>query len=494
MKVIPNAYNRNRLTMRKPKKLFSSAVRLNKSQYELDFVDVPVNRDLPLFIDPFAVSQRSEPWAIAAHGTIISFFDRIVQAIRSGDENTARELLLFLREPNETRFGYSKGRPQGAGIGHFQASQLFRALETSSAVQTGFLKNLEEAELMVEGVSWDKMSDLTTNIIRRHLAKYTKDQCVLHGISTRPVTLAPCYDASAGSWVSGYLDLPVVDGSPVLLIPKIIARYNPAYDHRQYYGQFVLDFLQAEQLNAGSSLVHVLKNRQRRVYKKDLRAHYPGTKEFLFQFSKKNPSVLRDYREKLKRLEAKKNSEVDHEDEKDLAQLLARALEAVPAGGVDASTYHSLIVGIVEFVFFPNLGIPRKEQEIHQGRKRIDILVENGAREGIFSRLHLIRGLPCAFVAMECKNYRTEVGNPEIDQLAGRFSPNRGQIGFLVCREFENRTRFIERCRDTFRDQRGLIAPLDDRTILELLESIGNGKRSEVDDRIAQLINEIWVS
>ena len=480
--------------MTQPPTLFSTAVGLNADQFELDFVDVPVDGDIPLFIDPFAISQRPEPWASNAHGTITSFFDQIVQAIRDEDNDKARELLSFLREPNETRFGYSKGKPQGAGIGRFQANQLLQALASSSAIQTGFLRNLAETELMVQGISWDKMSDLTTNIIRRHLADYTRDQCQLHDIPIRPVALAPCYDPSTGSWVSDYLDLPVVEGSPVLLVPKVIARYNPAYDHRKYYGQFVLEYLQAEHLRAGSSLVHVFKNGRRVVFKKDLRPRFPCTKENLFQFSREHPEILQEYREELARLEMNKDDEVNPQDETLLAEMLATMLKSIPGGNADASAYHKQIIGIVEFVFFPNFVIPRKEREIHQGRKRIDITMENGAQDGTFLRLHQNRGYPCAFIMMECKNYRTEVGNPELDQLAGRFSPNRGQMGFLICRQFEDRARFIERCRDTFRDERGLIVPLDDDTVCELLEFIRNGDRPAVDTRINDLITEIWLS
>jgi hypothetical protein len=120
--------------------------------------------------------------------------------------------------------------------------------------------------------------------------------------------------------------------------------------------------------------------------------------------------------------------------------------------------------------------------------------MENGARQGIFHRLHDVRKLPCSFVPIECKNYSTEIANPELDQLAGRFSVNRGKFGFLCCRTFEDRTLFVERCRDTFKDDRGLIVPLDDNTILILLDKVQKGLRREIDAELTKLINEVWVS
>jgi hypothetical protein len=83
------------------------------------------------------------------------------------------------------------------------------------------------------------------------------------------------------------------------------------------------------------------------------------------------------------------------------------------------------MIGAVEFLFFPRLIYPRKEHEIHEGRKRIDIAMENTARSGPFADLTVIRNYPAAYVFFECKNYGREVGNPEIDQLSGRFSRER---------------------------------------------------------------------
>ncbi|OMP81014.1 hypothetical protein BW716_00030 [[Flexibacter] sp. ATCC 35208] len=75
---------------------------------------------------------------------------------------------------------------------------------------------------------------------------------------------------------------------------------------------------------------------------------------------------------------------------------------------------------------------------------------------------------------IECKNYSSDPANPELDQLAGRFSPNRGKVGLLICRSIGEMDRFIARCQDTYRDERGLIVPIIDEDIIRLLSSFVN--------------------
>jgi len=375
-----------------------------------------------------------------------------------------------------------------------QAEELYEALRDSAAVRAGFITSLEESELMIDGIGPDKISDLTTNILRAHLADYTVQQCNLHAVPLQGAAMPPCFNTDSMEWEARYLELPVYRGSPILLVPKSIVRRNPAYQPQRYYQHFVLNFLQEEELNnPGSRLVRTLKNQRRVVYKKEIAARYPQAKGFLYEFSRQHPEVLQGFRDWLAADESRRTtSEVDEEDETFIATALGEALRHIAGGNESASEYHGLMIGMVEFLFFPNLSHPRKEQEIHQGRKRIDILMENGAHAGIFYRIPTIRRLPCAYVPFECKNYTTEVANPELDQLSGRFSVNRGKMGFLCCRHFEDRALFVERCRDTFTDDRGLIIPLDDGTILRMLELITNRRREELDDLLSRLVAEIW--
>lgn len=474
---------------------FSKVFDINKTQAELDFVDVPLNSDTPLFIDPYAISQRRDSWSLSCHELIKYFFQLIIESIRAGNHEKAKELLLYLKEPNETRLGFSKNRPQGAGIGYFQAEQLYQAISESSAIKTGFLSSLEECELMIDGISRDKISDLTTNIMRKKLEEYTIDQCNLYGISLHEVALSPYFSIDENAWVSDYYRLPVYKNKPVLLVPKFIARYSLDYDSGDYYNNYVLNFLQAENLSAWSSLVRTLKNGKRVVYKKDLKARYPFSKEFLFKFSKSNPKVLEKYRAALSVLE-KDHQEINEgsEEEQLLADSLLLALNNIPPGSEYASSYHNLMLGTLEFIFYPYLIYPRKENEIHEGRKRIDIVVENGAKSGIFRRLHEIRKIHCPFISIECKNYKTDVANPEIDQLSGRFSRDRGIVGVLCCRSFEDENLFLKRCIDTFKDGRGLIIHLDDNRIEELLTLIRNNKRNQMDSKITGYFDAVHFS
>jgi hypothetical protein len=474
---------------------FSGEFHLAKTQPELDFVDVSLNKDNRLFVDPFALSQKADRWSQDAHHTVIGFFQSIIDSIRQRNENRAKELLGHLREPNETRLGYSRRRSQGAGIGDMQAEDLFNALRESSAVKTGFINSLEESELMIEGISHDKISDLTTNIIRGELAAYTLEQCKLHNVATHEVAMPACFNTHLMDWEERYLPLPMYRNRPILLVPKSIVRRSSAYKHPQYYQHFVLNYLQREELaNPLSRLVRTLRNGRKKVYKKNLAERHPRTKAFLYEFSQRHPEVLHEYREFLAEAERQgTSSDVDGPNEAVVAQALINSLRVIPPGDRSASDYHNLMIGVSEFIFFPNLLHPRKEREIHQGRKRIDIYFENGATSGIFERIPRLRGLPCAYVPFECKNYTTEVENPELDQLAGRFSVNRGKLGFLCCRTFQNRVRFIERCRDTFSDDRGLIIPLDDETTIRLLALIHQRQRQALDALLSELVAEVWV-
>lgn len=472
---------------------FSELHQLGLTQPELDFVDVDPATDTPLFIDPYAISKRPDAWSARCHNSIISFFQAVVDSIRSGDVATAQRLLGGLGEPNDTCLGYSTESPNGRGVGEKQSVDLYKALSDSRAVKTGLLSELSDCELMIPHIGWDKISDITTNIIRGHLIDYTQDQCHLHRIRVRGrVASGRIWNADTVSWTARYAELPVVHGRRLLLVPKATVGWTMAIDHQKYYRHFVLNFLQSEHLDANSALVQTLKNGTRRVTKKSLEARYPCSKEFLLDFSRRHPEVLRAYKEAA----ARAGREVlegfgETVNEAVLAEGLIERLHRIRPGNDHASEFHDLMVGLLEFLFYPDLIYPVKEHEVNQGRKRIDITYTNNAQGGFFYRVHTAHRITCNFVMVECKNYSRDPANPELDQIAGRFSPNRGRLGLLIGRGFTDRDLFLERCRDTAQDDRGFVIPLGDTDIEQMLTFVAEGRRERVDTYLEDIFRRI---
>ncbi len=283
------------------------------------------------------------------------------------------------------------------------------------------------------------------------------------------------WDNQQNKWGPYYVDLPVCHGRSVVLLPKAIARYDSEFSHQEYYQHFVLNFLQSEHLRANSSLVRVLKDgTKKEPTKKSLKARYPLSKKYLYEFSKEHPQVLDSYkRSKTYALAEITNETINILNEQDEVfdwDQLKGNLGKLPIGDAGASEFHDHIKGVLTAIFYPFLINPVKEQEIHQGRKRIDLAFENAARDGFFWSLSQIKQVPSAYIFAECKNYSIDPANPELDQLSGRFSVNRGRFGFLVCRKFTNKDLFHQRCRDTAQDGRGFIVALDDSDVTQLLE------------------------
>jgi hypothetical protein len=161
---------------------FSRFFGLNQGQAQLDFVDVDTDRDMRLFVDPYAIQTKENDFNLACTDQIKTFFDEVLDALRRKNHLKAQDLTAHLSEPQETFLGFSRHRPQGRGVGRMQADQILSALRASRAFNTGLLVDLAETELFIEGIGPDKISDLTTNVIRGTLIEYTQNQCHLHGI------------------------------------------------------------------------------------------------------------------------------------------------------------------------------------------------------------------------------------------------------------------------------------------------------------------------
>lgn len=452
--------------------------KLGKTQHELDFVNIDTNRDFPVYLNPFIFSARSDPFSIDAARVVRGFFQHNLSLINSGKVDDARSNFSYLNEPNETCLGMSVKKPQGRGVGEDNADDLFNSILNSRALKTGLVDHLEDTAIFIDGIGRDKVSDKTTNIIRLNLIKYTQAQCDLLDIPLTPnVSSGFFWEPNIKRWHQEHTDMLVINGKRILLVPKGVVSYVKEFNHGKYHQHHALEFLQDDHLKRNTNLVQTTYNKdgtikRRFVTKKDLKEkELPGEKQSLLEFTKKHPEVFKDFRkDAATEVLSLPDSDFDSININELIDYLISKLREISSGNDSAGEYHSLMVGILEFIFYPNLINPVKELEINSGRKRIDISFDNGAPTGgFFYRLQHSFNIPCPYIFIECKNYTKDIQNPELDQMVGRFSPNRGKFGIIVCRNIENEKLFLQRCADSYKDQHGLIIPFTDEDLIKIL-------------------------
>lgn len=474
---------------------FSTVYSLPNTQGALDFVDVELSTDTPLYICPYAIQIRDDEWASHATDHIRSFFAEVLEALRENNEQRVIHLLSNLHEPNETRLGQSRGESNGRAIGPIKAKQLADAIRTSRAFETGILGDISETALYVRNIGPDTISDLSTNILRGMLEKYTLQQCEIYEIEVRPArTIGPVWNIHSRDWEARVLELPIHNGKPVLLVPKDCVRFSLSLDTQEFYNHHMVEFLRQEYIQAGGALVQILKDGTRRVTKKSVKERHPLIKDELAVFILQHPEVLERYKLLKGASGPLEMDELEKFfDEPAFAQVLRERLDQVPTGNASAGEYHSLIMGILTFLFYPSLLRPVKEHEIHEGRKRIDIKFTNAAKHGFFHRVMEAPQTRSMQVPVECKNYSRDIDNPALDQLLGRFSPRRGFFGMLLCRSIQDRDLMRARCRDTAIDGERYILVFDDDDIKLLLQYVIEGRRPMINTFMQGRFDELTV-
>nr|MBP3259216.1 hypothetical protein [Bacilli bacterium] len=481
--------------MVKKKKRISERFNLNKSQFELDFVDITLGKDTPLFIDSTLINKCNSEFSRRAHKTLDDYFKYLIGLLKRGYETDAKNIASNLGEVNETFLGLSKNKPCGRGIGLIGAIAIFDRIRESKAIKTGYLTNIEDLRIFVEGIDRDKISDMITNIIRFHLLKYTEEQCELHNIPmVEGVASGYYWNDTLHKWENKFVKRLVVDGKPVLLVPKNIVSFCMAYTPAKYKQFYILNYLQKENIEQKTELVKYRKNEEPYVTKKSILDESPFMdKEYFLAFTIKHPEIFENFKRhsgNVKPLDGNLNSEIDSQV---VCEFLIEELKNIPEGRENASRYHQIMIGIYELLLYPDLVNPRKEAEINDGRKRIDIIFSNIAEQGYFNYIPERINMSCPQLIIECKNYKDDLNNPELDQLAGRFSISRGQIGIASCRHLDNPELFFKRCADIYRDRHGFVIPITDNDIIRCLKKYDDAHTEflvllqEITDKIIQL-------
>ena len=241
---------------------------LGTSPENLPFLDVDLDKDNLLFIDPRAIriaslrgDFNSSEYAKNAVKSMDSFFDIITKAVLKQDETGevdlhAQDLLKKFKEPNETRLGMSTKSPKGIGGGEVVGKNIWDVLSKDllALVKIGLLKQVEELSVFVPKVGKDITSDLTTRLIFEVLVKFTQDMMKrytkLKSLGKESENLR-AWSANLNKWVENKFYLPHYKDEPFLLVPLEWVRPNLVISREKYFQNGCLTYIQDKQATIG---------------------------------------------------------------------------------------------------------------------------------------------------------------------------------------------------------------------------------------------------
>ena len=214
---------------------------------EDDWFDATINVDSNFSIDPFLIYQDDTEFWAEAHNHILEFFAMTFDCVKRarGDRTSlpwrmAQNLLLF-PEPAEFCLGVAASSPLGSGSGRGLQGEMLESI--SAALNHGInnVPHIEYLSILAGGIGYDRISDMTCNILKSYFIRYTQDMCRRHGIPMSRVTVKNA-DWSSGHyyWVDKRIELPINPAItkkvlPVLLTPEAFLRDIPVATEEKFW-------------------------------------------------------------------------------------------------------------------------------------------------------------------------------------------------------------------------------------------------------------------
>lgn len=220
------------------------------------FVDVNAYTDTRLFVDPRAVRLQGapSPFVDEANWCTKTFFDEIRRCITSSsssENQRALSLLQQFKEPKQTRLGLAKNGIEGHGGSAVVGRWIWETLsnDANALLHVAVLKWVEDLPLFVEGVGNDITSDLTTRIIYGPLADFTGKMVASYpqlraGNHKIVSSTHQVWNPVELEWETRSIELPSVDGVPLLLVPKNWVRGTLLMSATRYYETEMLSYVQ----------------------------------------------------------------------------------------------------------------------------------------------------------------------------------------------------------------------------------------------------------
>lgn len=427
------------------------------AQIDLDFAIPFFDEDIPLYVDPFMLWRSPSQQDQALHTSLVNAFNHLGYLASQGEEDRAVKTLIAASECDEVGLGASATR-QGKRIGEAKAWEIIELFKRIPFyAQRGF-RHFEEIQFFVDGISKDRISDISCSFLKSFLIDFTIQQCNKVGIPRQPVDVVNVYDYRRNMFeTQRAIDLPVHpgDGRPLLLVPKRWLRFVPWLNYDEYFEKHCpQDEIshQAEELKR----VDVLDFNRDHYGVIDA---YVQAKERTFEDCTSDPLF----------------SQIPITSAKRKFSLIKK----LPTGKEDGADrkYEVAIGQLLPSLLYPKLDFAQEQARTDSGASIRDLIFYNTASTQFLSDMHKDYG--SRQITMEMKNVAA-VEREHVDQLNRYLADELGKFGLFITRNPLKKA-VLTRTIDLWSGQRKAIVTLSDDDIGQMVELFESKQRDPLD-------------
>jgi hypothetical protein len=382
------------------------------AQAQVDFAIPFFEEDIPLYIDPFLLWRSPSQQDNALHTTIQNSFNRLNWLIGKGREDEAARTLVLASECEEVGLGVSATK-RGKRIGEDSARSILSLFKRIPEYSKFGFTHFEEIQLYIDGISKDRISDISGSFIKSFLIDYTIENSEKLGIPLADSTIPLLYDYRSHSFKENVaVKLPVGPDSarPIILVPKRWLRYNPWINFEDYFATACPKDDVVNKQGADERVQVLLYNRE----------NYGAVSEYV---------------------KAKERTAQDCQNDplfKQIPVLSARRklveLQKIEAGKSDGADkrYEEIVGQLLSSVLYPQLDFADSQSRTDGGSLIRDLIFYNTGSVDLLKQL--IEKYESRQIVMEIKNVQSISGD-HINQLNRYLNNEFGAFGVLVTRK-----------------------------------------------------------
>ncbi|WP_285396091.1 hypothetical protein [Lysinibacillus sp. fls2-241-R2A-57] len=320
---------------------FSKYFNLNGySQKDFEFIDIRVDWDNKLFIDPTRIEAENDSLAVECDQIILDFFNTILDLYCANKINEARGNLVYSGESNEIYLGYTEGFPQGTGNSEEELNEIFNNIHINELISKGLIGRIEDLHVFIDNFGCDKMSDLIASLIKKKLVEFTIQQCEIYNINRDFKLTKNFWNHVSNEWEEFTECVPSVKGPgnrdfPVVLVPKRFIVSDYLYDAEKYWEKIVSIRRQEHHKQERTQLYINKANNRGQLNKKeilDYESEGRSLKEYLIDYTENDLSAINSFRQGIKNTQ--RSNENNALSDEEIDKIVNESIDKLSVGKV----------------------------------------------------------------------------------------------------------------------------------------------------------------